>query len=153
MRPTSEINLTSMLDVAFVLLIAFMIVAPSLKYGLELDLPSVAEGAPQMSSDQQNLVTVVIPRALASSSGRSIRTFLLDGNPADISEIEKQLKSKRENVGDKLQVEIQADRDVPYEAFVQVVGAVRRAGVQAVGLPVDATGSPTWRDELPPGKP
>ena len=35
-------------------------------------------------------------------------------------------------------VEIQADREVPYETFVQVVAAVRRAGIEAVGLPVEA---------------
>jgi len=145
LEPSAEINLTPMLDLTFVLLLSFMIVAPSLKYGVELELPAVSEGAPQLASDEQNLATIVIPRALSSGSG-AVRTFLLDGAPADLNEIEKALTARREKLGDKLAVEIQSDRDVPYEAFVQVVAAIRRAGVSSVGLPVDSAGNPTWRD-------
>ncbi|MGI8908908.1 MAG: ExbD/TolR family protein [Candidatus Sumerlaeaceae bacterium] len=137
MKPNAEINLTSLLDVAFVLLIAFMIVAPSLKYGVDLQLPSMKEGAPQLSTDQQGLSTIVITRALASASKGGVKTFLLDGEAVELNEMEQRLLAKKKKLGDKLSVEIQADRDVPYEAFVQAIGAVRRAGVEAVGLPVD----------------
>jgi biopolymer transport protein ExbD len=137
MKPNAEINLTSLLDVAFVLLIAFMIVAPSLKYGVDLQLPSMKEGAPQLSSDQQNLSTIVITRALASAGTGGIRTYLLDGEAVELGEMEKRLLAKKQKLGEKMSVEIQADKDVPYDAFVQAVGAVRRAGVEAVGLPVD----------------
>jgi biopolymer transport protein ExbD len=139
LRPNADINLTSLLDVAFVLLIAFMIVAPSLKYGVDLQLPSMKEGAPQLSTDQQSLSTIVITRALASASTGGVKTFLLDGQPVELAEMEKRLLDRKKKLGDKLSVEIQADKDVPYEAFVQAVGAVRRAGVEAVGLPVDAS--------------
>ena len=137
MRPNAEINLTSLLDVAFVLLIAFMIVAPSLKYGVDLQLPSMKEGAPQLSTDQEGLSTIVITRALASAGTGGVKTFILDGEPVELNEMEQRLLAKKKKLGDKLSVEIQADKDVPYEAFVQAVGAVRRAGVEAVGLPVD----------------
>jgi biopolymer transport protein TolR len=138
LKPVAEINLTSLLDVAFVLLIAFMIVAPSLKYGVEIKLPSVREGAPQLPSTEFNLATIGIPRSVAQQSA-GIRTFLLDGEPVDSAELESRLKEKRARIGEKFAVEIQADREAPYEAFVQAVTAVRRAGVEAVGLPVDAT--------------
>lgn len=141
LRPSAEINLTSLLDVAFVLLIAFMIVAPSLKYGVELQLPAMREGAPQLTSDQLTLSTIVISKALASSNA-GVKTFLLDNEAVDLNELETKLRARRNAVGEKLSVEIQADRDVPYEAFVQAIGAVRRAGVEAVGLPVDAEGAP-----------
>ena len=140
LKPVAEINLTSLLDVAFVLLIAFMIVAPSLKYGVEIKLPSVREGAPQLPSTEFNLATIGIPRAAGLQSS-AVRTFLLDGEPVDSAELESRLKEKRARIGDKFAVEIQADREAPYEAFVQAVTAVRRAGVEAVGLPVDATQS------------
>lgn len=143
LRPYSEMNLTSLLDVAFVLLLAFMIVAPSLKYGVELDLPAVTEGAPQMSTDQQNLAVIMISKAMAPAGTNSARTYLLDGRPADLREIEKDLTYRQRASGGKLAVEIQADGDSSYEAFVQVVAAVRRAGVRTVGLPVDANGAPT----------
>lgn len=137
LRPVAEINLTSLLDVAFVLLIAFMIVAPSLKYGVELKLPAVREGAPQLPAGELSIATIAIPREFAQS-GSGVRTFMLDGDPVDTAELESRLKEKKSRIGDKLTVEIQADRQAPYEAFVQAVAAVRRSGVEAVGLPVDA---------------
>ena len=119
--PLTQINLTSLLDVAFVLLIAFMIVAPALKYGLDLDLPTLKEGAPQLSQDQQNLFTIVVPRPKNGA-----QEFFMNETPSQLRDIEERLKlQKRQGV--KVSVEIQADREVPYETFVHVVAAVRRA--------------------------
>ena len=151
LKPVAEINLTSLLDVAFVLLIAFMIVAPSLKYGVELKLPSVREGAPQLPSGELNIATIAISKIAANSP---TRTFLLDGESLDTTGLEARLKEKRLRVGQQLTVEIQADRDAPYEAFVQAVAAVRRAGIEAVGLPVDVNdGAPPNRTGSPSPKP
>ncbi|MBX7245218.1 MAG: biopolymer transporter ExbD [Candidatus Sumerlaeaceae bacterium] len=129
----TQINLTSMLDVAFVLLIAFMIVAPSLKYGLDLELPTIKEGAPQLKGSQQQLYTIVVPKPAEGGT----QDFFMNDSPSQLKEIEDRLKLQKTK-GEKVAVEIQADRAVPYETFVQVVAAVRRAGVEAVGLPVDA---------------
>lgn len=129
----TQINLTSLLDVAFVLLIAFMIVAPSLKYGLELDLPTIQEGAPQMNQNQQQLFTIVVPKPRAG-----VQEFYMNNSPSQLRDIEQRLKLQKSS-GAKVAVEVQADKDVPYDTFVQVIAAVRRAGIEAVGLPVDAT--------------
>lgn len=139
-HPVAEINLTSLLDVTFVLLIAFMIMAPSLKYGVEIDLPGMSQGAPQLSTDQQNLATIAISRAMAGEAGQTgPRQFQLDGVTMELPELEQQLTERNKAADGKLAVEINADKDIPYEAFVQAVGALRRAGVEGVGLPVDAT--------------
>jgi biopolymer transport protein ExbD len=130
--PLTQINLTSLLDVAFVLLIAFMIVAPSLKYGLDLDLPTIKEGAPQLAQNQQQLFTIVIPRPRDGA-----QEFFMNDTPSRLRDIEDRLKMQKRS-GGKVAVEIQADREVPYDTFIQVVAAIRRAGVEAVGLPVEA---------------
>lgn len=140
-KPVAEINLTSLLDVTFVLLIAFMIMAPSLKYGVEIDLPSMNQGAPQLSTDQSNIATISITRAMGGEAGQTTgRTVMLDDEQLQISQLETRLRERNQAAQGKLAVEINADRDIPYEAFVQVVGALRRAGIEGVGLPVDTEG-------------
>jgi len=132
LAPIAQINLTSLLDVTFVLLIAFIIVAPSLKYGIDLDLPTVREGAPQLEQDQTQLFTISIPKPHDGTT-----QFYLNDSPATLEDIETRLRLQRSQ-GRTPAVEIQADRDLPYETFVQVVTALRRAGIEAVGLPVEA---------------
>lgn len=137
-RPVAEINLTSLLDVTFVLLIAFIIMAPSLKYGVEIDLPQMNQGAPPLNADEATVATIAITRELAGPAGQTgPRLFILDGDAIELAELEGRLKQRNDIAGGKLAVEVNADRDVPYEAFVQVVGALRRAGIEGVGLPVD----------------
>lgn len=137
-KPVAEINLTSLLDVTFVLLIAFMIMAPSLKYGVEIDLPGMNQGAPQLTTDQSNLATITFTKSMAGEAGQTgPRTFMLDGTAMELAQLETTLRERNTAAQGKLAVEVNADRDIPYEAFVQVVGALRRAGVEGVGLPVD----------------
>ena len=139
-KPVSEINLTSLLDVTFVLLIAFMIMTPSLKYGVEIDLPGMSEGAPRLSSDQSNLAVISISKGLVGDAGQTgPRLFMLDGEAFELAELETQLREMNTAAEGALGVEINADRDIPYEAFVQVIGALRRAGIEGVGLPVDTS--------------
>jgi biopolymer transport protein ExbD len=133
LRPVADINLTSLLDVSFVLLIAFMIVAPSLKYGIQLDLPTIKEGAPQLNQNQQQLFTITLPKPKAGT-----QDFLVNDSPAQLRDIEERLRLQKQQ-GRQVAVEINADKDVPYETFIEVVAAVRRAGVEAVGLPVEAS--------------
>ena len=66
-----------------------------------------------------------------------IRMFMLDGELLELDALEKQLVEKNREAEGKLAVEIQADRDIPYDSFVQVVGALRRAGIEGIGLPVE----------------
>jgi biopolymer transport protein ExbD len=139
-RPVADINLTSLLDVTFVLLIAFIIMAPSLKYGVEIDLPRMADGASQLNPEPGTLATIAITKELAGPAGQTgPRMFILDGDALELGDLEARLKERNEAAEGKLAVEVNADRDVPYEAFVQVVGALRRAGIEGVGLPVDLT--------------
>lgn len=139
-KPVADINLTSLLDVTFVLLIAFMIMAPSLQYGVEIDLPKMSQGAPQLNTDQSRLATIAISKEMAGQAGQTgPRMFELDGVLLELNELEAQLTKRNTALDGELAVEINADKDIPYEAFVQVVGALRRAGIEGVGLPVDTS--------------
>jgi biopolymer transport protein ExbD len=128
----SQINLTSLLDVAFVLLVAFMIVAPSLKYGFDLDLPTITEGVPQLTQGQNQLYTIAVPKPKAG-----VQEYFVNDTPSQLRDIEERLRVQVKQ-GSKVSVEIQADREVPYATFVQVIGAVRRAGIESIGLPLEA---------------
>jgi biopolymer transport protein ExbD len=132
LAPIAQINLTSLLDVAFVLLIAFIIVAPALKYGLDLDLPTIREGAPQLNQDQSQLYTITVPKPRDGA-----QEFFMNDTPSLLRDIEDRLRMQKAQ-GSRVAVEIQADRDVPYDTFIQVVAAIRRAGIESVGLPVEA---------------
>lgn len=137
-KPVAEINLTSLLDVTFVLLIAFMIISPSVKYGVEVNLPTMQQGAPQIESSEANVATITIAKSMVVEPGSSqIRMFMLDGELLELDALEKQLRERNLAAQGKLAVEIQADRDIPYDSFVQVVGALRRAGIEGIGLPVE----------------
>ena len=131
LEPLNAINLTSLLDVAFVLLIAFMLVAPSIHYGIDLALPTLREGAPQLTQDQTSLYTIMVPKPV---DGR--QEFFMNDTPSELTDIESRLTLQAKS-GTKVAVEIRADRDVSYDTFIQVVAAVRRSGVEAVGLPVE----------------
>jgi biopolymer transport protein ExbD len=54
-----------------------------------------------------------------------------------LKDIEERLRLQKK-AGSKIAVEINADKEVPYDTFIQVVAAVRRAGIESVGLPVEA---------------
>lgn len=123
--------MTSLLDVAFVLLIAFMMVAPSLKYGVEVDLPAISASTTPLPGESPNTTVVSIQ---ANDDG-SIAAFFLDSKEMTVDELEKELRLRNEASGGKLQTEVQADRHTRYEAFVQVMNAIRRAGIEGVALP------------------
>lgn len=146
LAPIAQINLTSLLDVTFVLLIAFIIVAPTLKYGVEVDLPTLREGAPPLEQDQANVVTITVPKPRGG-----VEEIWVDDRRVTLEELEARLRAQREARGRTPAVEIEADREVAYETFVRVVAAVRRAGIESVGLPVEAkTVAPPNESAQPP---
>ena len=144
LRPLAEINLTSLLDVAFTLLIAFMMVAPGIRpAGMALDLPRVGApppGAPPPSPAEGPVTVEVAPDGATR----------LAGAPVDGAAPEAGLKARRvaaeaagAPVAATFAVEIRADRRAPYEAVAAALAAARRAGVERVGLPIEPPGEVT----------
>ncbi|HEU4569508.1 MAG TPA: ExbD/TolR family protein [Gemmatimonadales bacterium] len=116
----ADINVTSLVDVAFVLLIIFMITAPMLQGGVDVKLPR-AEARP-LKMEEGLVVTV----------GQDGRIFL-DQTPvtyADFRVAFQAVVATRRPSG----VYLRADRRAAYGEVVRVLAAIRSAGVQDVGL-------------------
>ena len=120
----SEINVTPLVDVMLVLLIIFMIAAPMLTTGVNVDLPKA--DAPRMDIDQEHpLITVQ----------RDQRIFLFD---EEVSlDVLRQRLLTDERIRETDEVFVQADEQVPYGVVAQVLALVRQAGIGKMGLVTD----------------
>ncbi len=119
----SQINVTPFVDVMLVLLIIFMVTAPMLDQGVEVDLPEVAE-APGLPAQQEPLVVTL------ERNGRIlIGKAAIDGLEKLGPVIQQALKGKPER-----EVFLEADEKVPYGRVVQVMAAVKKAGVEKLGM-------------------
>jgi biopolymer transport protein TolR len=129
----SDINVTPMVDVMLVLLIIFMVAAPMMTQGLEVDLPKV--DAKAMRTDQ-NLVVLTV-----KADGR----VLLDETAlATIDNLDAQVREVMRAKGTE-SLFLKADQTVPYGRVAAIMGALREAGVTNVGLvtePADRSSSP-----------
>ncbi len=120
-RLMCEINVTPFVDVMLVLLIIFMVTAPLLQYGLEVDLPE---------SSRQPLE---IPKEQVVLSIGKDRTIYVDRYKTSLAELGKKLeaiyagKQRRE-------IFLQADKSVPYGFVVKTMAVIRAAGIDQMGL-------------------
>jgi len=117
-RPLSEINVTPLVDVVLVLLIIFMVTAPFLQGGLEIDLPKVASRG--LDVHEGLIVSVRADRTIAV--GNQVTTF---------DKLEAALSSANASTRP---VFLKADQKVPYGTIVELIARMRRAGVASLGL-------------------
>jgi biopolymer transport protein TolR len=116
----ADVNVTALIDVMLVLLITFMITAPLMQGGVDVELPR-AEARP-LTPKEGMIVTV----------NRNGRIFV-DQTPVSYSDFRatfRSLVTSRKPEG----VYLQADTRVPYGEVVRVLAVIRAAGVQNVGL-------------------
>ncbi len=118
-RLISEINVTPFVDVMLVLLIIFMVTAPLLTQGLEVDLPqtNTVESLPQ---EDDHLVLTV----------RKDGSIFLDEYTIALPE----LKTKLPKIVKGRLLYLRADKAVPYGTVVQVMSAVKAAGIEKLGV-------------------
>ncbi|MDR3155394.1 MAG: ExbD/TolR family protein [Deltaproteobacteria bacterium] len=118
----SEITVTPMVDVMLVLLIIFMVAAPMMTQGLEVELPKV--DAAVMRTDQDMVVLTI------TDAGK----VLLDETElADIANLDAQIRAVMRTKNTE-SVFLKADRNVPYGRVAGVMGALRTAGITNIGL-------------------
>jgi biopolymer transport protein ExbD len=121
---TADINVASLVDVAFTLLVIFIIAAPILQGGIEVQLPKAA--AAPITAQEGVIVTVARDGALYIGEVKveSMEDFL---------SIYPQYV-KNQNVRS---VFVKGDREVPYGRVLQVIGAMKKLDVAEVGLVAD----------------
>jgi len=122
-RTLSQINVTPFVDVMLVLLIIFMVTAPMMEQGLDVNLPEV-ENAPGLSTGNEPLVVTVARNGNISVGHSRVDT------PQKLTPVLKQILAGRQ----QRQVLLEADREVPYGRVVQVMAAIRGAGVEKLGM-------------------
>jgi biopolymer transport protein TolR len=117
----SQINVVPLVDVMLVLLVIFMVAAPILQQGVSVELPQAKAGA--LSGEDQQLVVTIDKKG----------TIFLNDNAITLADLGQKLEAVTRLKPDK-QVFLRADRSVPYGEVVQVMAAVKGAGVQSLGM-------------------
>lgn len=114
----SEINVTPLVDVMLVLLIIFMVTAPLLQQGIDVNLPK-AKGKDMPPEER---VALVIKK--------DMKVYMND-TPVSIEEMRKKLQAlSKANAN----VFLKADKDVPYGFVVEVMGEIKEAGIEKLGM-------------------
>lgn len=123
----SDINVTPLVDVMLVLLIIFMVTAPLIQQGVKIDLPKTK--AAQMDDKKHNLMLSI------DKSG----AVFLDDVQVPLDQLEDTLKANKK-VQDNNEVDLKADRALPYGIVVEVMAKAQAAGVSNLGMVTDPSG-------------
>lgn len=129
-KPMSQINVVPYIDVMLVLLIIFMITAPLIQQGVEVELPQAA--ANPMNPDQDEPVVVTVDK-----KGK----FYLDigdepRKPISAKNLVNRVAAVR-SLKPKIPVLVRGDRQVDYGRVVEVMVLLQQAGIDKVGLMTD----------------
>ncbi len=127
-QPMSDINMTPLIDVMLVLLVIFMITAPLMSSSLHLDLPR-AEGA-QPSDAPKSIELAVDAHGRLFIAGEAIDEAGLQARVAEAA---------RSNPA--TEVQLRADRGVPYGRVAELIGLVQAGGLSRVGFVTEPTPS------------
>ncbi len=116
----ADINITPLVDVVLVLLIIFMVTAPVLQSGIEVNVPKT------------RTVKEITQERLVISINKDQRVFL-GNDPININEIGVKLRQKFRDPQNQ-SVFLRADEDVPFGAFATVMDAVKQSGITNVSI-------------------
>ena len=117
----AEINVTPFVDVMLVLLIIFMVTAPLMVQGLEVDLPETKTVASLPKGKDHMVMTI-----------KKDGTFFLDEYAITLEELSGHLA--RLVKAEKKSLYLRADKEVPYGTVVRVMGEIKDAGIDRIGM-------------------
>ncbi|NLI83513.1 MAG: protein TolR [Deltaproteobacteria bacterium] len=126
----SEINVTPFVDVMLVLLIIFMVTAPMMTQGIDVKLPESA--APAIPSEEERLVVTV---------NQDQRIYLND-HPVEMDTLGSKIAAIHQNRQSQQGVFLRADEKIPYGYVVQVMGVIRQAGIDQIGMVTEPLKNP-----------
>jgi biopolymer transport protein ExbD len=120
-KPYDDINITPMLDLAYVLLVIFIIMTTASVQGIKINLPK-ASAAPSLAKPQTKAITV-------TNDGR----IFLDAYPVTLSELETRLRQHKA-VNPSFPVVVKGDSQVQYEKVIEVLDLLGRLDITQLGL-------------------
>jgi biopolymer transport protein TolR len=126
----SQINVTPLVDVMLVLLIIFMVTAPIIQQGVQVNLPKVRAAA-LPGEEQQFVVSITRDKGI-----------FLNDTKLGLAQLTEKLRAIAVERPDR-EIFIRADEEVPYGEVVRTMAAIKAAGVTNVGM---VTGMPTAED-------
>jgi biopolymer transport protein TolR len=116
----SEINVTPLVDVMLVLLIIFMVTAPMLQQGFDVNLPQEREAGSLDLNSERMVITLA----------KNERMYLNDRR-IDFAELEQTLRQASVTTRE---VFLRADQDIPYGLVVKMMAAIKQAGIERLGI-------------------
>ena len=121
----AEINIIPLVDVVLVLLLIFMLTAPMMYRGIDVNLPKAA--SKPTAVEERLILTVTKDRAL-----------YLNEKPVALGTLETQLRDAFKNRTDKT-LYLKADAGLAYGAVIETMDRVRRAGIERLGMVTEPT--------------
>ena len=119
-RPMADINITNLVDVMLVLLIVFMISAPMMQAGVDIALPKASESPVDVST------------GIVISIDKNQKIYI-DNYEISAANFEGRLKTIRDQKKFR-QIYIRADKVVPYGTVIELMGKIKKLGIENVGL-------------------
>ena len=117
----AQINVTPLVDVMLVLLVIFMVTAPIIQQGVQVNLPQAKAAA--IPGTEELLVVSI------AKNGK----IYLNDNVMTLDELGSKIRAIRANQADK-QVYVRADQDVRYGLVMKTIGELKQAGIERVGM-------------------
>jgi biopolymer transport protein TolR len=117
----SQITVTPLVDVMLVLLVIFMVTAPIIQQGVQVNLPQAKAGA--IPGTEELLVVTI------AKNGK----VYLNDNPLTLAELGDKLRAIRKLQADK-QVYLRADQDVRYGLVMKTIAEIKQAGIERLGM-------------------
>ena len=117
----AQINVTPLVDVMLVLLVIFMVTAPIIQQGVQVNLPQAKAGA--IPGTEELLVVTI------SKNGK----LYLNDNPLTLAELGDKLRAIRKLQADK-QVYLRADQEVRYGLVMKTIAEIKQAGIERLGM-------------------
>ena len=127
-KPYDEINITPMLDLAYVLLVIFILMTTATVSGIKANLPRASKNSPPKTKEEPILKAITV-----DNSG----SIIMDNARLTLPDLEARLKTHKAKHAE-FPVIIKGDSGTPYQVIIDVVELTKKLQIKQVGLPTKA---------------